>query len=62
MYFENTIYLYIFTIQLGVPKTTFPFPFAMLRGVRLAVPYADAEVVGKTSQHLRDVLKQSHND
>ncbi len=41
---------------MGVPDAKFPFPFAMLRGVRLAVPQADSVSVDNTNNHLRELL------
>lgn len=39
-----------------MPDAQFPFPFAMLRGVRLAVPQPDSVSVDNTVKHLRELL------
>ena len=46
----------------GVPDTTFPFPFAKLNGVRLAVHAPDPVVVDKSLKHLRYLLSTSFCD
>lgn len=44
---------------LGVPDASFPFPFAQLNGVRLAVPVVDPALVKKTTEHFRAVLSDT---
>lgn len=41
---------------MGVPDHSFPFPFAKLKGVRLAVSKSDAATVQTTQEHLRKLL------
>mmetsp|Transcript_20495 Transcript_20495/g.29386 ORF Transcript_20495/g.29386 Transcript_20495/m.29386 type:complete len:136 (-) Transcript_20495:91-498(-) len=45
---------------MGVPDASFPFPFANLNGVRLAINAADPVTVAKSNMHLREVLSNTH--
>jgi hypothetical protein len=42
----------------GVPDTKFPFPFAHLKGVRIAVPNSEKAVREGTSAHLHSLFLQ----
>ena len=46
---------------MGVPSSAFPFPFAKLKGVRLAVPFAEPEVVHETYHRLKGMFDELHD-
>ena len=45
---------------MGVPDASFPFPFATLRGVRLAINAADQATVTKSLIHFKNVLAKTY--
>ena len=45
---------------MGVPDSSFPFPFAKLNGVRLAVSSADPVTITQSRAHLWQVLSHLH--